>query len=66
MRFHNLLLTVDGDSDTLGQDIAIGSFERWNLPKWVDFKVLFRNAIWINLNNLKIELILLRDSSDRC
>ena len=58
-------LTVDGNGHGLGEDIAIGALEGWDLAQAVQLLVVVANALgWLGVDQLDVEVVGLRDGEE--
>lgn len=59
-------LTVDSDSDGLGENEAVGALEGRDLAELVELQVLGRDALGgLGVDKLDVEAVLLCDSKER-
>ena len=57
--------TVDGDSDTLSENITVGTLKGWYLIQWIDFGIFsWKGFFGSLLNEFEIKLISLRHEFD--
>jgi len=57
--------TIDGNSDTFSQCVAIGADERGNLSKRIDLEVFRRHTVRRGgLDKLKIKIVCLRHGTN--
>ena len=57
--------TVDGNSHTFVQSVAIGTNESWNFSKLVDLEVVSRDPFgWFGFDNLEFDVVGLGHSAD--
>jgi hypothetical protein len=53
-----LLRTVNGNGNSLVEGIAIGANERWDLSKFVELEVLWRESLLrLSLDNLEFDVV---------
>lgn len=58
-------LTVDGNGHGLGEDVAIGALEGWDLAQAVQLLVVVANALgWLGVDQLDVEVVGLRDGEE--
>ena len=57
--------TVDGDGNALGESIAVRPNERGDLAELVRILMLLGNVVHINVDNVKVNVVGLRDREDR-
>lgn len=56
--------TIDGDGDALKESVAVGTDEGGDLAERVDLLVLLDGSLEVDLDNLEVEVVGLRDSQD--
>lgn len=58
-------LTVDGNGHGLGEDVAIGALESWDLAQAVQLLVVVADALgWLGVDQLDVEVVGLRDGEE--
>lgn len=64
---HRSTLTIDGDSNGLGQSVAIGTLESGDLAQRVNLAVSSAGvslSVWLSLNQLQVKVVVLGSDQD--
>jgi len=57
--------TVDCDSNSFGQDVAVGAFEAGNLAKVIDLEILLGHTLRrLSMDNLEVDVVGFGDRKD--